>query len=209
MSFRRYPTLLHEKRVFKMGYKVIAGVDESGRGPLAGPVVAAAVILNKTRFENKIDDCKRLTPQARLKAYNEIIKNSIYCVAVVKEDVIDRINIYNATKLAMQKAVVGLDVKPDYVLIDGKMKISLPCKSHSITRGDRNCLSIASASIIAKVWRDKIMNRLHKIYPEYGFINHKGYGTAMHLKALKKYGPTPVHRISFAPVRTLLKRTPH
>jgi len=206
MSSRRYPTLLHEKRALSRGYNIIAGIDESGRGPLAGPVVAAAVILNKHKFKNKIDDCKRLTPKSRLRAYREIIENSIYSVAVIGQNVIDHINIYNATKLAMEKAIIGLSVNPDYVLIDGTMKLSLPCKGYSIKRGDRNCLSIACASIIAKVWRDRIMERLHSLYPKYGFINHKGYGTAMHFKMLKKYGPSPVHRLSFEPVRSLNKK---
>lgn len=203
MSSRRYPTLLHEKRAFSRGHKIIAGVDESGRGPLAGPVVAAAVILNRPVFENKIDDCKRLTPKNRLRAYNEILESSIYNVAVINQNVIDHINIYNATKVAMEKAVIGLSVKPDYILIDGRAELSFPCRSRSIKGGDRSSLSIACASIIAKVWRDRIMERLHKIYPKYGFINHKGYGTATHFKTLKKYGPSPVHRLSFEPVRTL------
>lgn len=201
MSFRRYPTRLYEKRVFRRGHRIIAGVDESGRGPLAGPVVAAAVILGTYKFKNRIDDCKRLTPKNRLLAYNEISENSIYSVAVISHNVIDHINIYNATKVAMEKAIIGLNVRPDYLLIDGVIKLSLPCKGRSIKQGDRLCLSIACASIIAKVWRDKIMERLHDIYPKYGFINHKGYGTARHMKALKKYGPSPVHRLSFKPIK--------
>lgn len=202
MSFRRSPSLLYENKVFSNGYKVIAGIDEAGRGPLAGPVVAAAVILNNYRFKNRIDDCKRLTPEGRLHAYSEILEKSIYSVAVISQNVIDHINIYNATKLAMEKAIIGLDIRPDYALIDGRIKLSLPCKSRSITQGDRKCLSIACASIIAKVRRDRIMTRLHMIYPRYGFINHKGYGTAVHFKTLKKYGPSPVHRLSYTPVTT-------
>lgn len=201
MSPRRLPTLLYEKKAFNKGHKIIAGVDESGRGPLAGPVVAAAVILKRYRFKNKIDDCKRLTPKARLRAYDEILEDSIYSVAIIGQNVIDHINIYNATRLAMEKAVIGLRIKPDYVLIDGRMKLLLPCKGHSIKSGDSKCLSIACASIVAKVWRDRIMVSLHKIYPKYGFINHKGYGTATHFKMLKKYGPSPMHRASFAPVK--------
>ena len=204
MSSRRWPTLLHEKRAFRKGHRIIAGIDESGRGPLAGPVFAAAVILTKARFENKIDYCKRLTPRNRLCAYEEIIENSVYGVAVISRDVIDRINIYNATKVAMEKAVIGLGVSPDYLLIDGRIKLSLPCDSLSIKGGDRISLSIACASIIAKVRRDRIMTRLDKIYPKYGFIKHKGYGTAGHFKALKKYGPSPLHRKTFEPVKTQL-----
>lgn len=204
MSPRRYPTRLYEKRALRRGHRVIAGVDESGRGPLAGPVVAAAVILNEHKFKNRIDDCKRLTPKNRLLAYGEISENSIYSVAVINQNVIDRINIYNATKLVMEKAIIGLDTKPDYLLIDGVIRLSLLCKGYSIKQGDRKCLSIACASIIAKVWRDKIMERLHDIYPKYGFKNHKGYGTERHVKALKKYGPSPVHRLSFGPVKKVL-----
>ena len=172
---------------------------------MAGPIVAAAVILNRYKFRNKIDDCKRLTPKDRLRAYDEILENSVYNVAVINQNVIDYVNVYNATKIVMEKAIMGLSVKPDYVLIDGIIKLSLPCKGHTIKRGDRNCLSIACASIIAKVWRDRIMERLHRLYPKYGFISHKGYGTATHLKTLKKYGPSPLHRLSFGPVRALIE----
>lgn len=206
MSPPRYPTLLHEKRALNKGHRIIAGVDESGRGPLAGPVVAAAVILGKHKFKNKIDDSKRMSPKNRLNAYKEILDNSIYSVAVINQTIIDRINIYNATKLAMEKAIIGLSVKPDYILIDGNMRLSLPCKSSSIKRGDRSSISIACASIIAKVYRDSMMERLHRIYPKYGFINHKGYGTAAHFKTLKRYGPSPLHRVSFEPVKSRLAK---
>lgn len=191
--------------MLREGYKVVAGVDESGVGPLAGPVVAAAVILSAFKFKNRIDESKRLTPKARMRVYDELLKKCTYSVAVISRDVIDAINIYNATKIAMEKAVAGLDVRPDYVLIDGRMKLSLPCEGRSIIKGDRKCLSIACASIIAKVRRDRIMRRLHKLYPEYGFIRHKGYGTYEHFKTLNRYGPSPVHRLSFEPVKTLSK----
>ena len=181
-------------------------MDESGLGPLAGPVVAAAVILNRSRFKNRVDDCKRLTPKARFRAYGEILENSVYSVSVISRDVIDVINIYNTAKLAMEKAVIGLSVSPDYVLVDGRAKLSLPCDGQSIKKGDRISLSIACASIIAKVWRDRIMENLHKIYPQYGFISHKGYGTAKHFKRLKKYGPSPIHRLTFEPVKSLITK---
>ncbi len=187
------------------GYEVVAGVDESGVGPLAGPVVSAAVNLSAFKFKNRIDESKRLTPKARIRAYDEILKKCTYSVAVISRNVIDAINIYNATKIAMEKAVARLDVRPDYVLIDGRMKLSLPCEGRSIIKGDRKCLSIACASIIAKVRRDRIMRRLHKLYPEYGFISHKGYGTYEHFKTLNRYVPSPVHRLSFEPVKTLSK----
>ena len=198
------PTLRYEKRARNNGFKVIAGVDESGVGPLAGPVVAAAVILNVFKFKNRIDDSKRLTAKARIRAYKEILENSIYNIAIIDRNIIDAINIYNSSKLAMEKAVIGLSVKPDYVLVDGRAQLILPCRGRSIQKGDRKSLSIACASIIAKVHRDRIMARLHKIYPDYGFASHKGYGTARHFKMLKKYGPSPVHRLSFEPVKTLV-----
>ncbi|MEA3305966.1 MAG: ribonuclease HII, partial [Candidatus Omnitrophota bacterium] len=184
-SLTQRPTLLHEKRALGKGHKSIAGVDESGVGPLAGPVVAAAVILKRHKFKNRIDDSKRLTPEKRLRAYKEILKNSVYSTAVVNHRVIDRINIYNAVKLAMENAIKKLRTKPDYVLIDGIMKLSIPYRGYSIKKGDRYCLSIACASIIAKVVRDRIMCRIHKDYPQYGFRKHKGYGVPAHFQALK------------------------
>ena len=202
-SLTQYPTLLHEKKALKKGHKTVAGVDESGVGPLAGPVVAAAVILKEYKFKNRIDDCKRLTSKKRLQAYKEILKKSVYSVDVVNHRVIDRINIYNATKLAMEKAIRKLRTKPDYVLIDGIIKLSTPHRGYSIKKGDRCCLSIACASIVAKVRRDRIMSRIHKIYPQYGFRKHKGYGTSIHFRALKKYGPSPAHRLSFEPIKSM------
>ena len=208
ISSGRRPTLLHEKKAKSRGHEVIAGIDESGVGPLAGPVVAVAVILNDYRFKSRIDDSKRLTPKSRLAAYSEILKKSVYSVSVIERDVIDRVNIYNATRLAMEKAVVGLSIKPDYLLIDGTIKLSIPYQGHSIKGGDRSSLSIACASILAKVTRDRIMNRLHNIYPQYGFCRNKGYGTAAHFEAIKKHGPSPLHRRSFEPVKSLALSKP-
>jgi ribonuclease HII len=202
-SLTQHPTLRYEKKALRKGHKSIAGVDESGVGPLAGPVVAAAVILKEYKFENRIDDSKRLTPKKRLRAYKEILKNSVYSIAVVNHRVVDRINIYNATKLAMEKAIRKLRIKPDYLLIDGTIKLSIPYRGHSIKQGDRCSLSIACASIIAKVTRDRIMRSIHRIYPQYGFARHKGYGTSVHFRALKMYGPSPAHRLSFEPVRSM------
>jgi len=206
MSRRRYPTHVFEKRAHSKGHRIIAGVDESGRGPLAGPVVAAAVILGKCGFNSRIDDSKRLTPKCRRLAYSEILEKTICSVAVIDQKVIDKVNIYNATKLAMEKAVIGLGIKPDFLLIDGRIELAIPFKSRSIKQGDRRSVSIACASIAAKVCRDRIMESIHALYPKYGFLNHKGYGTATHMKALKKYGPTPVHRFSFEPVKSTFQR---
>lgn len=170
---------------------------------MAGPVVAAAVILNEYVFKNRIDDCKLLTPRRRLAAYGEILKKSVYSVSVIERDVIDRVNIYNATRLAMERAVAGLNVRPDYLLIDGTIRLSIPYNGHSIKGGDRRSLSIACASILAKVTRDRIMDRLHDDYPQYGFRRNRGYGTAAHFEAIKRYGPSPLHRRSFDPVKSM------
>lgn len=205
MSSKRGPTLLYEKRAKARGYKVIAGVDESGVGPLAGPLVAAAVIVRDFNFISRIDDSKKLTPKSRLLAYKEIIKKSLYSVSVIEKDIIDRINVYNAARLAMEGAVRGLALKPDYILIDGTIKLSIAYNGKSIKRGDGSSLSIACASIIAKVTRDSIMDGLHSRYPWYGFENNKGYGTAFHISAIKKYGHSPAHRITFNPVKSLTK----
>lgn len=206
MSSKPRPTLLYEKRARARGHEVIAGVDESGIGPLAGPVVAAAVIVNDFRFKNRIDDCKKLTPKSRLRAYEEIIEKSVYGISVIAEDIIDRLNIYNATRIAMEEAVANLKLKPDYILIDGTIKLSIVYNGESIKRGDGRSLSIACASILAKVTRDRIMDDLHSRYPQYGFERNKGYGTAFHFGAIRRYGPSPVHRTTFEPVKSLIRK---
>jgi len=195
------PTLKHEKNAGNCGFVNIAGVDESGRGPLAGPVVAAAVVLKKWRFRSRIDDCKLLSAKARLEAYYEITENSDYSICVINSNIVDKINILNATKLAMEKAVAGLSCRAGFLLIDGNMNVDMGLEGKSIIKGDRISLSIASASILAKVCRDRIMETVHRIYPEYGFRVHKGYATKMHLGALEKYGPTQFHRRSFLPLK--------
>jgi len=172
-------------------------------GPLAGPVVAAAVVPGGYRFKSRIDDSKRLTARARKFAYEEIVGNCAYSVAVVSREAVDLINIHNASRLAMEKAIIGLAAAPDYVLVDGRSGLFLPRAGRSVKSGDRKCLSIACASIVAKVRRDRIMEGLDRLYPKYGFIRHKGYGTAAHFRTLKKYGPSPVHRLSFEPVKSM------
>lgn len=196
--------LLHERKLSKSGYTRIAGVDEAGRGPLAGPVVAGAVILKDFKFKERIDDSKKLSAKKREKAYREIFKKSIVGVGIVDEKTIDDINIYQATKKAMQLAVANLGIRPDYVIVDGKMKITTKCPLRCIVSGDSKSLSIAAASIVAKVTRDRLMVEYDLVYPQYGFARHKGYGTKFHIEALNNHGPSPIHRNSFQPVKNLL-----
>ncbi|MFA5499817.1 MAG: ribonuclease HII [Candidatus Omnitrophota bacterium] len=195
--------LAHEKSLNNSGYRLIAGVDEAGRGPLAGPVVAAAVILKTFRFRERVDDSKKLSANKREKAFSEIIKKSIFGIGIVDERTIDRINIYQATKKAMHEALSKLGTTPDYVIVDGKMKLTTKCPIRCIPKGDSKSLSIAAASIIAKVTRDRIMHEYDDIYPQYGFSRHKGYGTKAHMAALRKYGPSQIHRKTFHPVNQL------
>lgn len=195
--------LAHEKSLNNSGYRLIAGVDEAGRGPLAGPVVAAAVILKTFRFNERVDDSKKLSANKREKAFSEIIKKSIFGIGIVDEKTIDRINIYQATKKAMHEALSKLRTTPDYVIVDGKMKLTTKCPIRCIPKGDSKSLSIAAASIIAKVTRDRIMHEYDDVYPQYGFSRHKGYGTKAHMAALRKYGPSQIHRKTFHPVNQL------
>lgn len=193
--------LIHEKSLNKSGYRSIAGVDEAGRGPLAGPVVAAAVILKTFDFKERIDDSKKLSAKKREIAYREIIKKSVFGVGIVDEKTIDKINIYQATKKAMQTALSGLKIPPEYVIVDGNMKLSTKCPIRCIPKGDSKSISIAAASIIAKVTRDRIMLEYDAVYPQYGFARHKGYGTKYHMAAIENHGPSPIHRYSFHPVK--------
>jgi len=197
--------LRYEKKAKDKGYSFIIGVDEAGRGPLAGPVVAAAVKLKKTKFKNHIDDSKKLTRLERESAFEEIYRKAFVGVGVISELVIDSVNILNATKLAMEQAISSLfyisrkrvNKNKVMVLIDGNLTLDIPFKSKSIIQGDSKSLSIASASIVAKVIRDKIMSIYEKAYPRYNFAQHKGYGTKAHFKAIKKHGPCSIHRRSF------------
>jgi ribonuclease HII len=183
-----------------------AGVDEAGRGPLAGSVVAAAVILDDSNPIKGLADSKKLTAQRRAKLYDEIRAKAL-CVGVGEANVeeIDRLNILQATMLAMQRAVANLRLKPTMVLVDGNRIPKLDMLAEAIVQGDAKVQSISAASIIAKVTRDRQCAALHAAYPQYGFDGHKGYGTAVHMAALKAHGATPVHRKSFAPVRDALR----
>ena len=201
------PDLLFEKNLVESGYKYVAGVDEAGRGPLAGPVVAAAVILPEEFSSNQLNDSKKLSSSKREKIYNELMNvdsKVISAFAVIDEVVIDKINILRATHKAMAQASSNLSIEPSFVIIDGMPIKDFPFNNESIIKGDSKSLSIAAASVIAKVERDRIMLNYSKEYPEYKFEKHKGYGTKLHLDALKKFGPCKIHRKSFAPVKKFL-----
>ncbi len=206
-----YPTLKEEKKLWKLGYKKVAGLDEAGRGPLAGPVAAAAVVILNTKYKilntklNGVNDSKKLSAKKREELYKLITKNPgiRWGIGIVSEKVIDKINILEATKLAMEKAVVRLESKPDFLILDGKMDINLAIRQKSIIKADAKVFSCAAASILAKVARDRIMLRYSKKYPKYKFDIHKGYPTKMHRKLLKKHGPCKIHRKSFGPVKAL------
>ena len=199
--------LEYENDLYNQGIKAICGVDEVGRGSLLGPVVAVAVILPEGYFHKDIKDSKKLTEKKREELYDIIVENAISIgVGIVYEDVIDKVNIYEATKIAMKEAIKNLNIKPEHILIDA-MKLDLDIPSTSIIKGDALSESIAAASIIAKVTRDRMIEELSEEYPMYDLKNNKGYGTKKHLDALKKYGPCPHHRKSFSPVAdTLLNR---
>ncbi|PLS06534.1 ribonuclease HII [Neobacillus cucumis] len=191
----------YERKIRAQGFSFIAGVDEVGRGPLAGPVVAAAVILPEDFFLAGIDDSKKLTEKKREEFASFIKKEAMaYSVAMIPAEEIDEMNIYEATKKAMKAAVVSLEPKPDFLLIDA-MKLETPYPTESIIKGDAKSISIAAASIVAKVARDELMKELSESYPVYGFQQNMGYGTKEHLQAIKQYGITPYHRKSFAPVK--------
>lgn len=190
--------LLYENEAFKDGYSTVCGVDEAGRGPLAGPVYAAAVILPQNLMIDGINDSKKLSEKKRELLYDEIIKNArAFSIASASETEIDDINILNATFLAMKRAIEGLNLKPDLALIDGNRAPKLDIPTKTIIKGDSLSASIAAASILAKVTRDRLMVKLSNEYPQYGFEKHKGYGTKLHVEALKKYGPSIIHRKSF------------
>ena len=198
----KYPNFREEKKLQKKGYKRIAGLDEAARGPLAGPVVAAAVIVHKNLKESKVKDSKKLSPKKREQIFKILIKHpSIeWGIGKVSEKVIDKINIKNAAELAMLKAVQKLKVPPDFLLIDGKYLKNTKLKNTNhklIIKADEKVFSCSAASIIAKVTRDRIMIKYHNKYPEYGFNKHKGYPTRLHRKMLKKHGLCKIHRKSF------------
>lgn len=191
---------------FTLVEELVAGVDEVGRGPLCGAVVTAAVILDPARPIVGLNDSKKLTEARREQLFDEICEKALsWCIARAEVEEIDQLNILHATMLAMQRAVVGLHVTPRLALIDGNRCPSLAMPSAAVVKGDSKVPAIAAASILAKVSRDREMQALDRQYPGYGIAGHKGYPTAVHLEALQRLGPTPIHRRSFGPVRKLLE----
>lgn len=196
--------LEYENNLYKEGVTLIAGVDEVGRGPLIGPVVACACILPVNFYHKDIKDSKKLSEKKREEMYKIIKENAISIgLGIVSEKVIDEVNIYEATKIAMKEAIKNLNITPEHVLIDA-MKLELNIPSTSIIKGDTKSESIAAASIIAKVTRDHMLDEMDKEYPMYDLKNNKGYGTKKHLEALQTYGPCKYHRVSYSPVRNAL-----
>ncbi|MDD5084910.1 MAG: ribonuclease HII [Candidatus Omnitrophica bacterium] len=196
-----------EEKLFREGYSVIAGVDEAGRGPLAGPVVAAAVILPRGEKIEGINDSKKLTPRKRALLFEEIKHRALFGIGIVGEYWIDKLNILQATRLAMREAVLNLPRLPEYVLIDGNVPIDIPFKKLNIVGGDSLSASVAAGSIVAKVTRDRLMYVYDLAFPRYEFRVHKGYPTANHVRILSDLGPSPIHRLSFRPVRRVLERS--
>lgn len=196
------PMDFFEKRFLSQGFRFIAGLDEAGRGPLAGPVVAAAVILPISRFREQLWDSKKLLPEKRESLYEKISQAALSVgTGVVEADEIDRINIGRATQKAMAMAVHLLHMQPDMLLVDGILPVPLPMPQRTIVKGDNLCVSIAAASIVAKVTRDRIMMAYHEKYPQYNFAKHKGYGTREHREAIKRHGCCEYHRKTFRGVR--------
>ena len=188
----------YEKEAHENGFEVVCGVDEAGRGPLAGPVFAAAVILPENYSHEILNDSKKLSEKKRDLVYDDIIKDAVaWSVGIATEKEIDDINILNATFLAMKRAVDGLSIKPDLAYIDGNQYPKTGVKEVTIIKGDSKCMSVAAASIIAKVSRDRFMLKIAEEYPQYQFEKHKGYGTKLHYEMIEQHGVSPVHRNSF------------
>lgn len=197
--------LEYEKELYKKGLNFIAGIDEVGRGPLCGPVVACACILPINYQLDGLNDSKKISEKKREELYEILIKDALsYGIGIISTKRIDEINILEATKEAMKEAVNNLDIKPEHLLIDA-VKLDIDINSTSIIKGDAKSASIAAASIIAKVTRDRMMIELSEMYPEYGFEKHKGYGTKAHIEAVKKFGVKDFYRFTFAPISDLIK----
>lgn len=195
----------YEKDLYSKGFKYIAGTDEAGRGPLAGPLVVAAVILKENQFLSGLNDSKKLSEKKREELFLQIMEHAISVkVEIIERKIIDEVNIYQATILGMKEALKGLDVKPDFALIDAMPLTDMPFSTISLVHGDSLSASIAAASIIAKVTRDRLMAKLDTLYEGYGFAKNKGYGTKEHVDAILKQGYTPEHRVSFEPLKGMI-----
>ncbi len=206
MNSTKKPDLSIEKDLWSRGFKLIAGIDEVGRGPIAGPVVAAAVILKKDFFPIDIDDSKKISPLKRERLYHQILKKSYVGIGIGDVECIDTINILNATKYAMNIAYKKLSKKPDILLIDGNFEINSDIINMPVIKGDQKSISIAAASIIAKVVRDRIMNQFSNIFNKYTFNQHKGYPTKNHIDEIQKNGVLALHRSTFSPVSDIIKK---
>ncbi|MGH7238850.1 MAG: ribonuclease HII [Candidatus Saccharimonadales bacterium] len=205
----RYADLTEEKKLWGIGFRSVVGLDEAGRGPLAGPVVAAAVCLKSDvqQVLPKIRDSKKLSDSQRSELYGKLTEHPAvsFGVGVISEKIIDEVNILEATKLAMHKALEQLGTHPDMLLIDGNFPVYARIPQQSISGADERVYSCSAAGIIAKVTRDRIMHQAHALFPDYGFDRHKGYGTALHLAKLDSLGPCQIHRMTFYPVSTVAK----
>lgn len=202
LSGSKGPDFAHEQKLIAGGYKFVAGMDEAGRGPLAGPVVAAAVILDPSNIPDGLNDSKALSAKRREQLFEEILAVATVGIAVSSAAEIDRTDVRKASLRAMVRATQALADKADYGLVDGRdIPPGLSCPATALIKGDARSQSIAAASIIAKVSRDRMMILAGEIYPEYGFEKHKGYGSALHLDAIQRHGPCPLHRMSFRPLR--------
>lgn len=205
MTLARWRRLASEEARISGSHATVAGVDEAGRGPLAGPVVAAAVVLDLSHDWDGLNDSKQLTAAKRDAQFARVLQGArAFAWSVVGPRTIDAVNIRVATHLAMARAVARLSIRPELVLVDGHETVAaMPHVQQAVIGGDGKCLSIAAASILAKVVRDRVMERLDRVWPVYGFAQHKGYGTADHMAAIRTHGPCPMHRRTFAPVSTL------
>jgi len=201
------PSLFHEKRAMRRGARIVAGVDEAGRGPLAGPVVVAAVVLDRRRIPDGLDDSKKLTAGERARLHDEIVAHASVSVVAAPVSIIAQLNILWATMWAMRRAVLGLSLAPDHVLIDGnRLPEDMPCAAEAVIGGDGLSLSIAAASIVAKVTRDRMCEIMDCEEPQFGFSSHKGYSAPAHVAALDSHGPGRFHRMDFAPCRDAAAR---
>lgn len=201
-SFEEESPLHHEEHARRRGFRVVAGVDEAGRGPLAGPVVAAAVVLPEEFELPGLTDSKQLSPGERERLFPLIRSRAVSVgIGVVSARLVDEVNILQATLRGMKKAVGRLKVAPDFLLVDGITPVPLPLRQQTLKKGDSRSLSVAAASVVAKVVRDRIMNAYDRLYPGYGFARHKGYGSGEHLQAIARLGPSPLHRRTFGGVR--------